>query len=245
MSKAHEKKNLQKRRTAGPLLAVSLAASLAAFGCTTNRNLGNGTPTRSGPDVRTAPTSGVTSGSEGETPVLPPPMTSATLTRADAAAAIMAQQQPARGRYLGIVNPGVADRGYVSDTRVTGQLIPPSFIANPQATINESISSGAGQVRGDALVTTTATTAAVNALPAGTFASGATLPTVASSGIPTVTVASSGATLPTVASSAIPTVTAASPGAPVQIVRGTSGAATITNTTPASPAPSTTSGNSN
>src|SRR4028118_1744464 len=160
MSKAQENKNLQRRRTSSSLLAVSLAASMAAFGCTTNRNLGNGTPAESGPGVRTAPTSGVTSGSEGETPVVPPPMTSASSSsstsasstssslntnrstrikqsagsRADAAAAIMAQHQGVRGRYLGTVNPGTATRGYVSD-RLTGQLIPPAMLVNPQQTI--------------------------------------------------------------------------------------------------------------
>ena len=63
-------------KTKDLLLAASLAASLVAFGCTTNQNLGNGTPTRSGPDVRTAPTSGVTTGGETYTPPMPPPMTS-------------------------------------------------------------------------------------------------------------------------------------------------------------------------
>src|SRR5918998_1340833 len=68
MSKTHKIKDLQKQWSARTLLAVSLAASLAAFGCTTNHNLGNGTPTRSGPEVRSAPTSGVTSGTEQSTP---------------------------------------------------------------------------------------------------------------------------------------------------------------------------------
>jgi hypothetical protein len=69
-------KPLARPSTSRLLLAVSLAAGLVASGCTTNRNLGNGAPTRSGPELRTAPTSGVTGASERDTPVLPPPMTS-------------------------------------------------------------------------------------------------------------------------------------------------------------------------
>lgn len=68
MGKLKNDNQLRAQRTARPLLAMTLAASLAAFGCTTNHNLGNGSPTRSGPDVRTAPTAGVTSGGETTTP---------------------------------------------------------------------------------------------------------------------------------------------------------------------------------
>jgi hypothetical protein len=82
MGKIFDHKDLQTRRTSRSLLALSLAASLAAFGCTTNLNLGNGAPSRSGSEIRTAPTSGVSSGSESA-PVLPPPMTSSS-TRAEA-----------------------------------------------------------------------------------------------------------------------------------------------------------------
>ena len=80
MGKIHESKDLKTRRATSPLLAFSLAASLAAFGCTTNLNPGNGTPTRSGSDIRTAPTSGINGGSESA-PVVPPPMTSRSNSR--------------------------------------------------------------------------------------------------------------------------------------------------------------------
>ena len=93
MGKLKNDNQLRAQRTARPLLAMTLAASLAAFGCTTNHNLGNGTPARSG-DVRTAPTAGVTSGGETTTPpsnqsssiwrpssnVANPPMTSSYTT---------------------------------------------------------------------------------------------------------------------------------------------------------------------
>ena len=159
MGKIHFSKDLQKRWTSSSLLAVSLAASLAAFGCTTNLNPGNGTPTRSGPELRTAPTSGVTSGSETVTPA-PRPMTSSYnsaevlpavtpravnrgIPRRSAAeaAAIMAGVQPLRGRYLGQVNPGPGNRPYASDS--AGGLGNPAMQTNPQMTINSSLTSPA------------------------------------------------------------------------------------------------------
>jgi len=150
MGKLNEKKDLW-QRTSRSLLVVSLAASLAAFGCTTNQNLGNGTPTRSGPDVRTGPTSGVTTGGESYTPPLPPPMTSSysrpevapTTTRITTgsirrspaeAAAIMAQHQATRVRYLGVSNPG-PNGGVVDPQTDRGVLV------NPQATVSSSLSS--------------------------------------------------------------------------------------------------------
>jgi len=63
MGKTQKNNDLRGQRRLRPLLAVSLAASLAAFGCTTNLNPGSGTPMRVGPELRSAPTSGVTSGS--------------------------------------------------------------------------------------------------------------------------------------------------------------------------------------
>lgn len=159
MGKLQISNDLQKRRTSRSLLAVSLAASLAAFGCTTNLNPGNGTPTRSGPELRSAPTSGVSTGSERLTPppqpmtssynsaqVLPP-VTPRTVNRGiprrspAEAAAIMAGNQPLRGRYLGPANPGPGNRPYVSD--YAGGLGNPAMLTNPQMTINSTISSPA------------------------------------------------------------------------------------------------------
>lgn len=152
MGKNLNQNDLARRRTSRPLLAVSLAASLAAFGCTTNQNLGNGTPNRSGSELRSAPTSGVTSGQER---VMPPPMTSSytgadampraskrTASRADQAAAILAAHQAARGRYLGTANPGPTARPYETGVARTGGFVNPALLTNPQLTINSSISSG-------------------------------------------------------------------------------------------------------
>lgn len=156
MGKKLNSNDLTGQRTMRSLLAVSLAASLAAFGCTTNQNLGNGTPVRGGGDLRSAPTSGVTSGQERATP---PPMTSSynsasalprvtprNASRADRAAAIMAGQQTARrGTYLGVVSPGSGGRGYASD-QIAGagvyQPTNPALLTNPQLTVNSSLTSG-------------------------------------------------------------------------------------------------------
>jgi hypothetical protein len=151
MGKNHNSKDLQTRRISRSLLAVTLAASLAAFGCTTNLNPGNGTPTRSGPEIRTLPTTGISGASESVPP--PPPMTSSytkseamprvtprSIRRsADEAIAIMADQQPVRGRYLGPANPGSGGRPYASDN--AGGFVNPALLTNPQLTINSTISS--------------------------------------------------------------------------------------------------------
>jgi hypothetical protein len=240
MGKNHDTKDLRKRRLPAALLAVSLAASLAAAGCTTNHTLGNGTPTRSGPELRTAPTSGLSSGTEQQTP---PPMTSSysrteasvlpaatkrSASRADRAAAIMARHQGPRGRYLGVVNPGLTGRAYHSDLRPTGQWVNPAMLANPQQTINSSISSRPNEALGStptsdgaAIITSNnplaaTPTGAATGLSPGTFAASSATPTTAVSGLPTVT-AASGLTGTGAASSA------------VQVVRGTNGAVTVTN----------------
>ncbi len=244
MGKLNHDNDFHGQRTSRSLLAITLAASLAALGCTTNRNLGDGTPTRSGPDVRTAPTSGVTSGGER---TMPPPMTSSytrvealpevtarVIRRApDEAAAIMARHQAARGRYLGVVDPGrLSGRGYISESIHTGAFVNPALATNPQVTVNSSISSqptagissgadGTSVDAGGVLVTgttapatirgsTTPTAAATG--PTG-FAATGTLPTVASSGIPTVTAASAGAGRATTTAppATVPTATTATP----------------------------------
>lgn len=151
MGKKLNQKDLARTRISRSLLAVSLAASLAAFGCTTNQNLGSGTPGRSGSELRTAPTSGVTIGQERP---VPPPMTSSytgadarpraasrTGSRADQAAAILAAHQAARGRYLGTVNPAPATRAYATGVAPAG-FVNPALLTNPQLTVNSSISSG-------------------------------------------------------------------------------------------------------
>jgi hypothetical protein len=217
MGKNQKTNDLIRRRTLRPLLAVSLAASLAAFGCTTNHNLGNGTPTRVGPELRSAPTSGVTSGSERE---LPPPMTSSYSPKstvnvvtprsirrsADEAAAIMADRGVVRARYLGPANPGSAGRPYASD--FAGVSVNPALVTNAQLIASSSpgsaaIASGAvgtaavanGATAASTLAPTTAaglSPAAAVPLPTGTFAT-APATTESVGGTPTVTAASMGA----------------------------------------------------
>ena len=234
MGKNLTEKDLRGRRATRSLLAVSLAASLAAFGCTTNQNLGNGTPVRSGGELRGAPTSGVTSGQERSTPptmtsswtsasVLPA-VTPRTLSRADRAAAIMANRQSTtRGRYLGVVNPGPGGRPYASDRNALIASVPPNpaLQTNPQLTINSSLTSGptvainsgaegfvgGGDVLVSGATTTTGATSAavvVNDVALGSPAVGATLPAGAFAAT---------SLTPTAAISGLPTVTAASVGA--------------------------------
>lgn len=238
MGKLQKNNDLKSQRISRSLLAVSLAASLAALGCTTNLNPGNGTPTRSGPELRSAPTSGVTSGSET---VTPPPMTS-SYTRAEAlprvtarrgvirrsaeeAAAIMAGRQTLRGRYLGPANPGPGGRPYQSDF-VHGGFVNPAVVTNPQLTINSTISSpstaaissGAGGFAGSDAgvnvatngVTTTGATAGAT-LP-GAATTGTTATTATGVGLPAGTFASTARPAVTESISNNPAVTAASAG---------------------------------
>lgn len=213
------------------ILATTLAASLAALGCTTNQNLGNGTPTRSGPEVRTAPTSGVTGG--GEVPANPPmtssdnraealPTVTPRLIRRSAAeaAAIMAGSQPLRGRYLGVVSPGAASRGggYQSDSNQN--YVNPALQTNPQLTVNSSISSRPNEV-----INTAAEGAVV---PTGTTAA-ATIPGTATTTIAATPTTAATTLLPTFASAGNPSVTAASVG----LGRTTAQAATTATTTTA------------
>lgn len=150
MSKTLKTDNLKSRPVVRTLVAVSLSISLAAFGCTTDRSLGNGDPVVT-PGVRTSPTGNTSTGSE--TPTVPGPMFSSSIdngqalpavrpraSRADEAAAIIAGQAP-RVRYLGVAMPGQSGRGYYSDG-ITGGFQNPALRTNPQVTVNSSISSG-------------------------------------------------------------------------------------------------------
>jgi hypothetical protein len=153
MGKAFEDKQLSRQATTRTLLAVSLAATLAAFGCTTNRTLGDGDPTTAGAGVRTPPTGGVTSGTQGSS-ALPPSMTSSysrpdlgvprdvRYVPADQVAAYMARvERVPPVRLLGPSAPGAAPPPSASAAQVTGQFVNPALITNPQLTINSSISS--------------------------------------------------------------------------------------------------------
>lgn len=214
MGKIHENNHLGPRLASRSLLGMSLAASLAALGCTTNLNPGSGAPTRVGPELHSAPTSGITSGSERATP---PPMTS-SYTRAEAApvtrprpmrrsaaeaAAIMAGRQ-VRGRYLGVVNPGPPTRPYVSG--VAAYANPGAFV-DPQVIVSSA--------EGSASTSRDANATAAEVTREATTAAGAARPPVTESTRANPTVTSANA--------------APSPAA-VRVQRDTNGTATITNT---------------
>ena len=235
MGKIQKTNDLIRRRAARPLLAVSLAASLAAFGCTTNHNLGNGTPTRVGPELRSAPTSGVTSGSERE---MPPPMTSSYNSKntvnvvtprsirrsADEAAAIMADRGVVRARYLGPANPGSAGRPYASD--FANGLTNPALVTNPQLIASSSLGPISATSSTDAAVLANAAAAAAT-LPPTTAAGLATTATAVP--LPTGTFATARPTA-TETVSLSPTVTSASIGAAAAGVVTTTGATAATAT---------------
>ncbi len=190
MSKSLKNSNLSERSPIRALLAVSLCASMAAFGCTTDRTLGNGDPVVT-PGSRTSPTSGTSAGSESG--ALPPPMMSSfsngsvpVLPRtgrltADAAAAIMLDQQP-RVRVLGPVAPGPG-RPYLSDQMMASQqqgAAQTSVNSTIYSGPTEVITSGAGEpVAAVDAIATAGSTVAANP---GTSVTNASAPVIAPAG---------------------------------------------------------------
>jgi hypothetical protein len=168
------------------LLAASLAATLAAYGCSSNQYAGNGQPTPMTPTINSvnhSTTYGSSSGTEGN-----PPMTSSYVNpsarRVDVdALAILAAEQGFRGRVLGPVNP---DGSLSGVTIASGQFVSPAQQVYPQSTVNSSINSqptpvigsdvgitiaangttGAATTGATPVASTAATTAATTAAPA-------------------------------------------------------------------------------
>jgi hypothetical protein len=253
MAKQLKDKNLAGRRISRALLAVSLTASIAAAGCTTNRNPGSGEPVRDG-FVRTSPTGGVTSGSEMP---LPPPMTSSytgTETQRrnayvgpDQAAAIMAQSG-ARMRVLGPVNPG-PDTGIRPSSSVA-QRNASIMNAPPQVTINSTINSpgtpvvidGAGGVIDSGIVgavtadgtiignSTAGTT--TNTAPVFLNGNGTVAPTSVNSATLTPGAFAGGAAAtPTATVSSVPPTTMTNSGTPVTVASNSTTGTTTAGTT--------------
>jgi len=181
------------------LAIVSLACTLAAFGCTTNRMPGNGQPTEQTPAVGPVNTSSTPGSSSGTTN---PPMASGAIvvdpTRPSAvdAQATLAADQAYQGRVLGAVSPPMTTQGNAT-TAPTGQFTNPAVVVNPHSTVNSSVSSAAVAppalttvpMSGDATNATGTPAAATNS--AVSTMSNATLATATNSAIapPAVTTA--------------------------------------------------------
>ena len=129
-----------KAQQAGGLTTSALILLLAASGCSTNHTPGDGQPSMA-PPAAPASTPGSSSGTSGNPPMASAYSPGANIDRAEDAAAIMASHQ--RERYLGPINPAGVQSG---PTPPTGQFIPPSAYANPEVTVNASISSPATSV---------------------------------------------------------------------------------------------------
>jgi hypothetical protein len=179
------------------VLPISLILTVALLGCSLNRTPGNGQPVSATPSMSPATTPGTSYGNM--------PMTSSySGTRADQAAAIMREHQLYQPRFLGYLHPEPR-------TQQTAQSYDNGYpqMANPELTVNSSISSGpypviTGGTGGVVLSGTTATTSAATVAPstvAGTTA--ATL---------TPTLTSAATISPNVASSALPSMASASGG---------------------------------
>ena len=129
------------------LASTALAASLAIFGCTTNKMPGDGQPSSMpyNSPATSAPTNGTSGGtrpgtSGGITPMISSGPASMTTPAVDAYA-IVAESQGFRGRILGPSFPGSQD--FSQTQQPTGQYQNPSLAANPEITVNRSISSDA------------------------------------------------------------------------------------------------------
>jgi hypothetical protein len=123
------------------LAATSLALTVAASGCSTNRYPGNGEPmTNMGYGAANrAATPGSSSGTSGLTP-----MASAyTSQPSTAELAEAAAQRGYRGVVLGPVDPA-GTQASVPVEPTGGQVVPPAMIVNPQSTINATVSSPSG-----------------------------------------------------------------------------------------------------
>jgi hypothetical protein len=208
------------------LAAASLACTVATVGCSTDRTPGAGEPQHFAPSVGpTMPSS--TPGTEQNRPVNPPMISSYTAPNAVMprhpdldALAVAAANRSFRGRYLGPADPGGV-ASYVANPQAaniqTGQFINPSDTANPEITINRSISSpgyeaisGGGDGGGGGGTVFVGTTGAV--ATTGAVTSAATL---------TPTTAGITALSPTAAANTVaPTTTVTNATAPVLNTRG-------------------------
>lgn len=175
--------------------AAAAIASLAAFGCSTNRTPGDGQPGMTAPATPSS-VPGTSSGTPN------PPMASAAGASIESATIAA----PPRERFLGTINPAGPQPVMTTPQAPTGQFVPPSAYANPQATVNASISSQPVPV-----VTGGSTTDAavfLDAVGAGTTTGAATGTTAAATVAPALSTTSVATATPTTAAiTATPTMT--------------------------------------
>lgn len=188
-------------------------ASLAAFGCSTNRTPGDGQPAMTAPATPSA-TPGTSSGTSN------PPMASAyvqgvNVDRANDSAAIMAAHQ--RERFLGTINPS-GPQPNPPQAQPTGQFIPPSAYA-PTPVVTEGVTTdGAGFVGGVTTGAATGTTAA--ATVGATTGTTAFAPALTTSGVTATPTTAAIATTPTLTNTTATPTTAAITATPGQFAAG-------------------------
>ena len=151
MRKTLNQTNWIERNGLRMLAAVTLAGSLAAFGCSMDRTPTYGQPGMSTPAAGSvAPNATSTPGSAntmGSMPLGPTPhaMISSSPANGESASldalATLKADEGYRGKVLGPAAPGDNSVPSASMQQTTGQFISPSVYANPQSTVNSSISS--------------------------------------------------------------------------------------------------------
>jgi hypothetical protein len=224
MSNTLKQNNLRTGMTVRAFV-VTLSLTMAAFGCSTNQFASSGEPVRATPaGGPMTPSLTTTPGSAG--PAIPVTMVSGAVDASVDAIAIREANRGFQGRVLGPANPG----GSMTFAAPTNRVVSPSLYANPQRTINSSISSPAvAAIPSDATgVASTPGLAPVGMGTNGNFGvTGVSNTTAASFAAPTPvitnTVAQPTPSLPTTVSSA-----------PVRLDT-TSGAVTVTNTSSSNP----------
>ena len=144
MHKLLDMNALRERNGLRILVAISLTIFLTGLGaCSTNYTPGNGQPAMSDQygSKPHASTYGSSSGTQGSVPqsrmIVAPETITPMYSSSSEAIAVLAGHQ---GRFLGYANPGPASANYGLDVP-TGQFVPPAMYANPESTVNSSISS--------------------------------------------------------------------------------------------------------
>jgi hypothetical protein len=149
------------------VVPISLVITVALLGCTLNRTPGNGQPVTATPSMSPVSTPGTSYGNNPMSSSYVEP--SSTTGRSEQAAAIMREHQLYQPRFLGYLNPEPRTQQPNAPVYETGQFINPSLYANPQLTINSSISSQPNPVisSGTADVTLANGTTGAFVLPGG------------------------------------------------------------------------------